>query len=63
MVKDFYNYWSEADTKTGKLLWEKRETFEVGRRMGTWKKKDREIHGSKRPQPKKITDANIDDIH
>jgi hypothetical protein len=34
---EFYNYWSEANEKTGKLRWEKQDTFEIKKRLITWR--------------------------
>lgn len=39
MIKEFIEYWEEAD-KNGKQKWKKQETWEVGRRLSTWKKNE-----------------------
>jgi len=36
----FYNYWSEANEKTGKLKWEKQETFEIKKRLLNWRNRN-----------------------
>lgn len=38
---EFYNYWSEANEKTGKLRWEKQDTFEIKKRLITWRSRSK----------------------
>ena len=38
---EFYNYWSEANEKTGKLRWEKQDTFEIKKRLITWRSRNK----------------------
>lgn len=35
MVEDFILYWTQTDTK-GRELWQKKDAFEVGKRLATW---------------------------
>lgn len=42
MVRSFYNYWSERDHKQLKMRFEGEKFFDVGKRLGTWKRKDDE---------------------
>jgi hypothetical protein len=35
MLRTFYNYWSESDSK-GKLRWEKEKTYEISNRLTYW---------------------------
>ena len=36
MLQSFCNYWTEKDSR-GKMLFQKRETFEISKRLVTWK--------------------------
>ena len=38
---EFYNYWSEANEMTGKLRWEKQDTFEIKKRLITWRSRNK----------------------
>lgn len=40
MLRDFYNYWSEPNKSRTKMRFELQQTWEVGRRLATWKSKD-----------------------
>lgn len=35
-AREFYSYWTEHSPGQRKMLFERRETFDVGRRIGTW---------------------------
>ncbi len=42
MLDGFYDYWSEPKSKTNnKMRWEYQPTFEVGRRLKTWAKREK----------------------
>ena len=42
MLNDFYSYWSEPRSKTNKRMrWEYQPTFEIGRRLKTWAKREK----------------------
>ena len=42
MLESFYDYWSEPKSKTNKRMrWEYQPTFEVGRRLKTWAKREK----------------------
>ena len=42
MLTDFYSYWSEPKSKTNKRMrWEYQPTFEIGRRLKTWAKREK----------------------
>jgi len=45
MLKDFYNYWGEINTNGRKMRCEMKETFEVGKRLATWLKHEKEFRG------------------
>ena len=42
MLRDFYNYWAQVNEGGTKMHWEKQKTFEIARRLATWKKNDDE---------------------
>lgn len=35
-LRAFYDYWSEADFRAGKLRWEKEKTWELSKRLSRW---------------------------
>jgi len=35
-LKSFFNYWSEPNKTNTKMLWELKQTFDIGRRLSTW---------------------------
>ena len=42
MLESFYDYWSEPRSKTNKRMrWEYQPTFEIGRRLKTWAKREK----------------------
>ena len=42
MLNDFYSYWSEPKSKTNKRMrWQYQPTFEIGRRLKTWAKREK----------------------
>ena len=54
MLNDFYSYWSEPKSKTNKRMrWEYQPTFEIGRRLKTWAKREKSFN-------KKQTMSKID---
>lgn len=42
MLRDFYNYWAQVNEGGTKMHWEKQKTFEIARRLATWKKNENE---------------------
>lgn len=42
MLRDFYNYWAQVNEGGTKMHWEKQKTFEIARRLVTWKKNEDE---------------------
>src|SRR3990167_2408925 len=38
----FFKYWSEYSPGAKKMRWEKQDAFDLGRRMGTWKKNEKD---------------------
>ena len=42
MLESFFDYWSEPKSKTNKRMrWEYQPTFEIGRRLKTWAKREK----------------------
>ena len=45
MLESFYDYWSEPKSKTNKRMrWEYQPTFEIGRRLKTWAKREKSLN-------------------
>ena len=42
MLRDFFNYWAQVNEGGTKMHWEKQKTFEIARRLATWKKNEDE---------------------
>lgn len=42
MLRDFFNYWAQVNEGGTKMHWEKQKTFEIARRLATWKKNENE---------------------
>ena len=51
MLQDFFDYWSELDTKGKKMKFELNKTWETEKRLRTWEKKAKEFgsHSKKPP--------------
>lgn len=47
MIADFISYWSESNAKTGKMLFQRKETWETLKRLQRWQRSD--YSSSKRP--------------
>ena len=41
MVRDFFDYWSEMNKSETKMRFEQQTTWEVGKRLATWKKREK----------------------
>jgi hypothetical protein len=52
MLLAFFNYWSEK-SKSGRMRWEMEKTYEIEKRLVTWKSREKEEPESK---PYKMTD-------
>lgn len=46
MLNEFYEYWSEHGEKDKKFRKEKQTSFDIKRRLKTWKKRDDEFNGN-----------------
>lgn len=55
LLLKFFNYWSEKDSK-GKMKYEKQETFEISKRLVTWKNNEDAFKGKKGITKKESTD-------
>ena len=38
MIRDFFEYWTEMDTKKEKMRFEDQKYFEISKRLSTWKR-------------------------
>lgn len=49
MVRDFFDYWSEMNKSETKMRFEQQPTWEIGRRLSTWAKREK-INGNRNNQ-------------
>ena len=42
MIEEFFNHWAQVNEGGTKMHWEKQKTFEIARRLATWKRNDDE---------------------
>ena len=54
LLKKFYNYWTEKNEKGKKMKFEKERTFEISKRLVTWKTNDEKFN------PKKVDNLRVD---
>lgn len=47
MLTDFFNYWSQHGENDKKMLFEKQRSFEIKKRLQTWKKNESKFKGEK----------------
>lgn len=40
ILREFYEYWTESNHNGNKLRWEMEKTFEISKRLATWKKNE-----------------------
>ena len=38
LIEEFYNHWAQVNEGGTKMHWEKQKTFEIARRLATWKR-------------------------
>lgn len=46
MIRDFYEYWTEHGEKDKKMRFEKQTSFDIKRRLDTWKKNDKKFNNT-----------------
>lgn len=46
MIRDFFNYWSEANKSRTKMRFELQKTWETSRRLATWASKINDFNGN-----------------
>jgi len=44
-VRAFFDYWSEKNNSGKKMKWELQQTFEISKRLSTWKRKEKDFTG------------------
>ena len=50
LLKSFYNYWSEPNNQKTKMKFELQETFDISRRLATWKNNDKTFKKEDKPK-------------
>jgi len=65
IIREFYDYWSEGDMKTGKLRWEKAAvvSWQLDRRLNRWSNNQKDTfkgpgQKEKEPESKKYKEYN-----
>jgi hypothetical protein len=43
MLRQFYNYWTELNKSGSRMRFELQQTFEIGKRLATWARNDKEF--------------------
>lgn len=56
MLRDFYNYWAQVNEGGTKMHWEKQKTFEIARRLATWKRLN---YGKSSSEQRMHTDGTV----
>lgn len=54
MIREFFDYWSQVNEGGNKMHFEKQKTFEISKRLATWKRNEVE-----RQRPQKAEDIGI----
>ena len=50
MIQEFFSWWSEKNKTETKMKWELERTFEIGKRLATWAKREKEFKNNKTTQ-------------
>jgi len=58
LLNDFYSYWTEKKTTGRKMRFEMERVFDVGRRLGTWKKNEKNFNKGKITNYESNSEAN-----
>lgn len=56
MLRDFFNYWAQVNEGGTKMHWEKQKTFEIARRLATWKRNN---YGKSSSEQRMHTDGTV----
>lgn len=56
LIEEFYNHWAQVNEGGTKMHWEKQKTFEIARRLATWK---RNGYGKSTSEQRMRTDGTV----
>ena len=56
LIEEFYNHWAQVNEGGTKMHWEKQKTFEVARRLATWKRNN---YGKSSSEQRMHTDGTV----
>ena len=56
LIEEFYNHWAQVNEGGTKMHWEKQKTFEIARRLATWK---RNGYGKSTSEQRMHTDGTV----
>lgn len=59
MCNDFYLYWTELNKSKTKMRFELQKTWEVGKRLATWAKNDKNFNNGQRKQQSVTSDEEL----
>ena len=56
LIEEFYNHWAQVNEGGTKMHWEKQKTFEIARRLATWKRNN---YGKSSSEQRMQTDGTV----
>lgn len=56
LIEEFYNHWARVNEGGTKMHWEKQKTFEIARRLATWKRNN---YGKSSSEQRMHTDGTV----
>ena len=56
LIEEFYNHWAQVSEGGTKMHWEKQKTFEIARRLATWKRNN---YGKSSSEQRMHTDGTV----
>lgn len=56
LIEEFYNHWAQVNEGGTKMHWEKQKTFEIARRLATWKRNN---YGKSSSEQRMHTDGTV----
>lgn len=56
LIEEFYNHWAQVNEGGTKMHWEKQKTFEIARRLATWKRNN---YGKSTSEQRMHTDGTV----